>query len=373
MSTLTKASTTLALALVAGLSTAVGAQTVTITPGGVGLATSGPVFRYTPAAGVAAATSAGLTSATGLHTNYSFAPDSIASPSDALWRAGWFFRVQGESRALAFPSAATSTVNTANGPITVTQNFTNGNNLGTLSQAGINYTARLTSGAGGWDFSSQQNFEITSTTLGPTVAITNTLVNSGFTPVTIHLFWCTDADTPPSFSNDILTLAPTPAPGVIRQGNFGGAQPSVVFGRGNSTAYAGRGGVGFPFGTTVFDDMTSGIITNFNNTLPPASAGFDRNLGLQWTVTLGVGESFVAETFMRLDLGPCNASDVAGPGQDPNYDRQLTADDIIVFLNWFFASDLRADVAGPGQSTVPDSQFTADDIIVFLNRFFVGC
>jgi hypothetical protein len=44
-----------------------------------------------------------------------------------------------------------------------------------------------------------------------------------------------------------------------------------------------------------------------------------------------------------------------------------------VFLNWFFADDTRADVAGPGQSTSPDGQFTADDIIVFLNRFFAGC
>ncbi|MFN8779934.1 MAG: GC-type dockerin domain-anchored protein, partial [bacterium] len=69
---------------------------------------------------------------------------------------------------------------------------------------------------------------------------------------------------------------------------------------------------------------------------------------------------------------PCPA-DVAGPGQSIGPDSALTADDIIVFLNWFFASDDRADVAGPGQSTTPDGQFTADDIIVFLNRFFVGC
>jgi hypothetical protein len=52
----------------------------------------------------------------------------------------------------------------------------------------------------------------------------------------------------------------------------------------------------------------------------------------------------------------------------------LTADDIIVYLNWFFASDPRANVAGPGQNTaVIDADLTADDIIVFLNRFFAGC
>jgi hypothetical protein len=52
----------------------------------------------------------------------------------------------------------------------------------------------------------------------------------------------------------------------------------------------------------------------------------------------------------------------------------LTADDIIVFLNAFFAGNLCADVSGPGQETVTlDGELTADDIIVFLNRFFGGC
>ena len=74
---------------------------------------------------------------------------------------------------------------------------------------------------------------------------------------------------------------------------------------------------------------------------------------------------------IRVDLR--SPADVAGPGQTIGGDRQLTADDIIVYLNWFFAADGRADVAGPGQSVGPDGQFTADDIIVFLNGFFAGC
>ncbi|MFN9929387.1 MAG: GC-type dockerin domain-anchored protein [bacterium] len=69
----------------------------------------------------------------------------------------------------------------------------------------------------------------------------------------------------------------------------------------------------------------------------------------------------------------CGLSDIAGPGQSVGSDNTLTADDIIVFLNWFFAGNTGGDVAGAGQSTVPDGQFTADDIIVFLNRFFAGC
>ncbi|MCU0688916.1 MAG: hypothetical protein MUE97_04145 [Phycisphaerales bacterium] len=69
----------------------------------------------------------------------------------------------------------------------------------------------------------------------------------------------------------------------------------------------------------------------------------------------------------------CTLSDVAGPNQSLGLDGTLTADDIIVFLGWYFANDTRADVAGANQSTTPDAQFTADDIIVFLGRYFQGC
>jgi hypothetical protein len=80
-----------------------------------------------------------------------------------------------------------------------------------------------------------------------------------------------------------------------------------------------------------------------------------------------------AATLTITGPATCTPSDVAGPGQSIGPDGVLTADDIIVFLNRFFAGDLASDVAGPGQSTTPDAQFTADDIIVFLNRFFAGC
>ncbi|MCU0688204.1 MAG: hypothetical protein MUE97_00450 [Phycisphaerales bacterium] len=69
----------------------------------------------------------------------------------------------------------------------------------------------------------------------------------------------------------------------------------------------------------------------------------------------------------------CTPSDVAGPNQSIGADGQLTADDIIVFLGWYFADDARADIAGANQSTTPDGQRTADDIIVFLGRYFAGC
>jgi hypothetical protein len=75
----------------------------------------------------------------------------------------------------------------------------------------------------------------------------------------------------------------------------------------------------------------------------------------------------------ELGRRACGASDVASANQGIGPDAQLTADDIIVFLGWYFANDARADVAGPNQSPTPDTQFTADDIIVFLGRFFAGC
>jgi hypothetical protein len=68
---------------------------------------------------------------------------------------------------------------------------------------------------------------------------------------------------------------------------------------------------------------------------------------------------------------PCNA-DIAGPGQSRVPDGEITPDDIIVFINMFFAGDFRADISGPGQSRIPDGKFTADDIIVYFNCFFAA-
>lgn len=73
-----------------------------------------------------------------------------------------------------------------------------------------------------------------------------------------------------------------------------------------------------------------------------------------------------------IEWNACLA-DVAGPNQSIGPDGALSADDIIVYLSWYFAADSRANVAGPNQSTVIDNQFTADDIIVYLSRYFQGC
>jgi hypothetical protein len=113
--------------------------------------------------------------------------------------------------------------------------------------------------------------------------------------------------------------------------------------------------------------MTGGIFTSPSvNALATLPNG-DLIAGGTFTTAGGNPSAY----FARYTFG--SPADVAGPGQSLGSDNALTADDIIVYLNWFFASDTRANVAGPGQSTTPDTQFTADDIIVFLNRFFAGC
>jgi hypothetical protein len=80
--------------------------------------------------------------------------------------------------------------------------------------------------------------------------------------------------------------------------------------------------------------------------------------------TAGVGW-----TEFFFNLRQANPSDIAGAGQSVGPDGERTADDIINFLNGYFANDCRSDIAGPGQGTAPDGQFTADDIINFNNMF----
>jgi hypothetical protein len=71
---------------------------------------------------------------------------------------------------------------------------------------------------------------------------------------------------------------------------------------------------------------------------------------------------------------PCGPSDIAGPGPTPGADGELTADDVILFINAFTASNLAiADIAGPGPSVGADGELTADDVILFITRFTAGC
>ncbi len=172
-----------------------------------------------------------------------------------------------------------------------------------------------------------------------------------------------------AYLNDTWTLkspcvASSVAPRVQDALAYGTAVISLLAPPGGSATYQWRRN-GVNLNGTANPTALSATVTLAD--LRPADAGtYDCIV----TASCGSDVSLAATLTVRPR---CTLSDVAGPGQAVGPDGQLTADDIIVYLNWFFAGDTRADVAGPGQSTTPDAQFTADDIIVFLNRFFAGC
>ncbi len=106
---------------------------------------------------------------------------------------------------------------------------------------------------------------------------------------------------------------------------------------------------------------------------PPATGYLRLQLGRAPAIAgVGFQGSLLTATGVLVPT-PCLA-DIAAPGQIIGPDGQLTADDIIVFINAFFAGDqLTADIAGAGQTLLPDGELTADDIIVFVNNLFAGC
>jgi hypothetical protein len=128
--------------------------------------------------------------------------------------------------------------------------------------------------------------------------------------------------------------------------------------------------------TITLEDGVPRTISGFETLLNAGSAD-GRAMGLREDGALVFKATFTDGTARILLATPgpiaCGASDIAGPGQSEGPDGQLTADDIIVFIGRFFASDARADIAGAGQSEGADGQFSADDLIVFINRFFAGC
>jgi hypothetical protein len=150
-----------------------------------------------------------------------------------------------------------------------------------------------------------------------------------------------------------------PLNGIVTTGGFNNVGWSVGW-----TAFNYVGDVGFACASA--NAQPVGFFTN--------NASF--NNGTSWSL-FAFGPDPVTQvanysvTITRVD--PCNAADVAGANQSLPADGLLTADDIIVFLGWYFASDTRADVAGPNQTPGPDTAFTADDIIVFLGNYFQGC
>jgi hypothetical protein len=116
----------------------------------------------------------------------------------------------------------------------------------------------------------------------------------------------------------------------------------------------------------------SGATSQFVSITPSDQAGTS-TYQIRCVMLSACGNATSNAATLTVNRCRCTLSDVAGPNQSEGPDLELTADDIIVFLGWYFAGDFRADVAGANQSTQPDFEFTADDIIVFLGRYFQGC
>ncbi|MGH7132754.1 MAG: GC-type dockerin domain-anchored protein [Phycisphaerales bacterium] len=130
---------------------------------------------------------------------------------------------------------------------------------------------------------------------------------------------------------------------------------------------------GVPFVPSIGDEFT--ILTALGN----VSGSFTAN-----PVTQSAGSlyhwSVIYNTHtvvLHLDgitPAPCNDADVAGLGGTIGPDGQLTADDIVVFLNAFFAGNTAiADIAGLGGAPGADGAITPDDLVYFLAKFFRPC
>ena len=97
-----------------------------------------------------------------------------------------------------------------------------------------------------------------------------------------------------------------------------------------------------------------------------------------WTVDSGMGPDNPTFTMQSTLTGRrvtrCGRADIAALGGFALPDGQLTADDIIVFLDAYFRNIfVVADLASLGGVAGPDGRLTADDVIEFLAAFFAGC
>lgn len=66
-------------------------------------------------------------------------------------------------------------------------------------------------------------------------------------------------------------------------------------------------------------------------------------------------------------------ADIGAEGGATGCDGLLDNNDFIIFINFFFAEDVRADLGIEGGATGSDGMLDNNDFIVFVNLFFAGC
>ncbi|MGH7132614.1 MAG: GC-type dockerin domain-anchored protein [Phycisphaerales bacterium] len=108
----------------------------------------------------------------------------------------------------------------------------------------------------------------------------------------------------------------------------------------------------------------------------PAKALSGRLHGFAWGENIGWINLDVATAgqFVAYQL-KCNPADVATLGATVGADGILTVDDIVVYLQVFFAGDVAvADLVGfGGGAAPPDGIVSVDDLVYFLSKFFSPC
>ncbi|HYD02152.1 MAG TPA: GC-type dockerin domain-anchored protein [Phycisphaerales bacterium] len=92
--------------------------------------------------------------------------------------------------------------------------------------------------------------------------------------------------------------------------------------------------------------------------------------GVLYAADYTTGEVWRIERSERLGCGP---GDVGGIGGVALSDGQLTNDDFIVFIDYFFGQDPRADRGSSGGVRVRDGVWNNNDFVVFVDDFFSGC
>ncbi|MGH7131017.1 MAG: GC-type dockerin domain-anchored protein [Phycisphaerales bacterium] len=130
---------------------------------------------------------------------------------------------------------------------------------------------------------------------------------------------------------------------------------------------ANNGALPYNGGLITASGVTTDHLQLSLNTLPGAPA-----LRFRCIVTNACGTAEC--TPATLTISCPNIADVAGLGGAPGCDGQNSVDDIVFYLDRFFAGDLAvADLVALGGGGNPDGQVTTDDLIAFLSAFFTGC
>lgn len=132
----------------------------------------------------------------------------------------------------------------------------------------------------------------------------------------------------------------------------------------SSRVYSGvRGGNGL---MTDLLDMTDGLLLPAGGVTPPAISNpvafGEDNSGELFICEIGGRIRKVVPRFAAADVG--RVGGVVGP------DGVLDTNDFVVFIDWFFSSDMRCDMGQVGGIPGSDGEIDNNDLIVFVDAFF---